>query len=215
MSMKKSFFTLVLVFCTLLVNAQYKYRDSNRIGITIGMNQFSLATSNFETKPASGLNVGLSVRGNYYNDWDMVYAMQFSENNFMVASKNFASQPEDVNYKLSSAQISLMGSYKIVENHLSVEFGPMIQVNGKLMINETQENNKIIGTTFLAKDITDISKFNFYPAVGITAGVRHFRVNLQYYHGVNNILGNLNKTNVSSGFKGTASIVCANLIIYL
>jgi hypothetical protein len=66
----------------------------------------------------------------------------------------------------------------------------------------------------LAKDITAISKFNFYPAVGITAGVRHFRVNLQYYQGVNNILGNLNKAGVS-GFKGTSSIVCANLIIYL
>lgn len=214
MCMKKSFFTLVLVFCSLLVNAQYKYRDSNRIGITIGMNQFSLVTSNFDAKPASGLNVGLSMRGNYYNNWDMVYAMQFSENNFLVASKNFASQPEDVNYKLSSAQISLMGSYKIVENHLSVEFGPMIQVNGKLTINEEQEDNKITGTSYLAKDITAISKFNFYPAVGITAGVRHFRVNLQYYQGVNNILGNLNKAGVS-GFKGTSSIVCANLIIYL
>jgi len=213
--MKKTLFTLVLIFCTLLVNAQYNYRDSNRIGITVGMNQFSLDTSNFEAKPGSGWNVGLSVRGNFYNDWDMVYAMQFSENNFMVATKNFASQPEDVNYKLSSAQISLMGSYKIVENHLSIEFGPMIQVNGKLTINEAQENNKISETTDLAKDITDISKFNFYPAVGITAGVRHFRANIQYYQGVNNILGNLNKTGISSGFKGTASILSANLIIYL
>ena len=213
--MKKSPFTLVLIFCTLFVNAQYNYRDANRIGITVGMNQFSLDTSNFEVKPASGWNIGLSVRGNFYNNWDMVYAMQFSENNFMVATKNLASQPEDVKYKLSSAQISLMGSYKIVENHLSIEFGPMIQVNGKLTINETQENNKISGSSDLAKDITDISKFNFYPAVGITAGVRHFRANLQYYQGVNNILGNLNKTGISSGFKGTASILSANLIIYL
>ena len=98
---------------------------------------------------------------------------------------------------------------------MSVEFGPMIQVNGKLTINLAQENYKISGSSDLAKDITDISKFNFYPAVGITAEVRHFRANLQYYQGVNNILGNLNKTGISSGFKGTASILSANLIIYL
>ena len=58
-----------------------------------GMNRFSLDTSNFDVKPGSGWNVGLYVRGNFYNDWDMVYTMQFSENNFMVTTKNVASQP--------------------------------------------------------------------------------------------------------------------------
>jgi hypothetical protein len=45
----------------------------------------------------------------------------------------------------------------------------------------------------LAKDIVDISKFNFYPVVGLTAGVRHFRINVSYQYGINNILDNLNK----------------------
>jgi hypothetical protein len=43
----------------------------------------------------------------------------------------------------------------------------------------------------LVKDIQDISKFNFYPAVGVTAGVKHFRFNICYQYGINN-MENLN-----------------------
>jgi hypothetical protein len=214
--MKKIFLTAAFAFISLVATAQQGYRDSNRIGITVGVNQFTLNTTNFDAKPAMGWNVGLSMRGNFYNDWDMVYAMQFSENNFTVTTKkpitNFS---EDVNFKLASAQISLQLSYKIVENHLSVEFGPVVQVNGKLGIDKDNERNSISGTSLKANDITDISKFNFYPAVGITAGVKHFRANIQYQYGVNNILGNLDKQNLGVNFKGNAGILSANLIVYL
>lgn len=215
LSMKKIFLTTLLVFSSLLATAQYNYRDSNRIGIIFGINQFTLNTTNFKATPAMGWNAGLSMRGNFYNDWDMVYAMQFSESNFTVATRNLFLANEDVNYKLAAAQISLMLSYKVVENHLSLEFGPVVQVNGKLAIDKEEENNIIDGTTLMAKDITDISKFNFYPAVGITAGVRHLRLNIQYQYGVNNILGNLNKQSSGADFKGNAGILSGNIILYL
>jgi hypothetical protein len=155
------------------------------------------------------------MRGNFYNDWDMVYAMQFSENNFSVATKTLFLANEDVNYKLPSAQISLQLSYKLIENHLSVEFGPLVQVNGKLKVDSKNENNTISGTTLLAKDIEDISKINFYPSVGITAGVRHFRVHVSYQYGINNMLGNLNTKNLGVNFKGNPGIINGNLILYL
>ncbi len=196
------------------VFAQYDYRDSNRIGISFGMNQFTLNTNNFQTKPETGWNAGLSMRGNFYNNWDMVYAMQFSENNFSVATiGGFIT--EYTNYKLPSAQISLMMSFKIVENHLSIEFGPLVQINGKLNVDKDQENNIISGTTLLAKDIVAISQFNFYPTVGITAGVRHVRLNVSYQYGVNNMLDNLNNKNLGYSFKGNPGILNGNLIIYL
>ncbi|MFV5690819.1 outer membrane beta-barrel protein [Flavobacterium sp. LT1R49] len=213
--MKKKFLTTVFILISIAAFAQYDYRDSNRIGISFGVNQFTLNTNNFQTKPGTGWNAGLSMRGNFYNDWDMVYAMQFSENNFSVATKNFFSANEDVNYKLASAQISLQLSYKLIENHLSVEFGPLVQVNGKFKIDNENENNNISGTTLLAKDIIDISKFNFYPTVGITAGVRHLRVNVSYQYGINNMLGNLNTKNLGVNFKGNPGIINGDLIIYL
>ena len=212
--MKKILFTIAFVLISMVVFAQYEYRDSNRIGITLGVNQFTLNTKNFQTKPGTGWNAGLSMRGNFYNQWDMIYAMQFSENNFSVAAKS-GFITEDVNYKLSSAQIALMLSYKIVENNLSFEFGSIVQVNGKLKTDFSNENNILSGTTLLAKEIVDISRFNFYPAVGITAGVRHVRASVSYQYGINNMLGNLNNKNLGVNFKGNAGVLNGNLIIYL
>lgn len=212
--MKRLYFTIILALFTLTIFAQYKYRDANRIGISFGVNQFTLNTSNFETKAGTGWNGGLSMRGNYYNNWDMVYAIQFSENNFSVAT-NSGFITEDTNYKLASAQISLMWSYKIIESHLSIELGPLVQINGKLDVENGKENNIITGTTLLAKDIVDISKFNFYPVIGITAGVRHVRLNVSYQYGVNNMLGNLKSQNLGYNFKGNPGILNGNLIVYL
>jgi hypothetical protein len=67
----------------------------------------------------------------------MVYALQFSENNFSVATRKLNIQNVDVNYKLASAQVSLQLSYVLVENHLSLEFGPIVQVNGKFEEDKT------------------------------------------------------------------------------
>ena len=212
--MKKICFTAALVLISMAGFAQYEYRDSNRIGIFLGINQFTLNTNNFQTKPGTGWNGGLSMRGNFYNDWDMVYAMQFSENNFSVLT-NSVFITEDTNYKLASAQVSLMLSYKIVENHLSLEFGPLVQINGKLKVDQDEENNIISGTLLFAKDIVDISKFNFYPTIGITAGVRHVRLNVSYQYGLNNMLGNLNNQNLGYDFKGNPGILNGNLIVYL
>ena len=212
--MKKLCFTTLFVFIFSFAFAQYEYRDSNRIGIFFGVNQLSLNTKNFQTKPGTGWNAGLSIRGNYYDNWDMIYAIQFSENNFSVnTDSGFIT--EYVDYKMSSAQISLMASYEIVENQLSFEFGPLVQVSGRLNTDFTTENNTITGTTILAKDITNISRFNFYPVVGITAGFKHFRANLSYQYGINNLLGNLNNNDLGIKLKGNAGILNGNFIIYL
>ena len=213
--MKKILGTLFFILISMTALSQYKYRDSNRIGISFGVNQFTLNTNNFETKPDLGWNAGLSMRGNFYNNWDMVYAIQFSENNFSVATNTLTLAKEDINYKLASAQVSLQVSYKLVENHLSIEFGPIVQVNGKLNIDNNDANNVISGTTLLAKDIREISNFNFYPTVGITFGVRHFRANVSYQYGVNNMLENLNNKNLGVNFKGNPGILNGNLIVYL
>ena len=212
--MRKISLSLVFIFISITAFSQYKYRDSNRIGISFGVNQFTLNTNNFQTKPELGWNAGLSMRGNFYNNWDMVYAIQFSENNFSVATNSLSLAREDVNYKLASAQISLQASLKIIESHLSIEFGPIVQVNGKLNLDNKRENNVISGTTLLAKDIKEISNFNFYPTIGVTFGVRHFRANVSYQYGVNNMLENLNNKNLGVNFKGNHGILNGNLIIY-
>lgn len=213
--MKKLLLSFGFLFSSIFAFAQYGYRDSNRIGITAGVNQFTLNTNNFDAKAGTGWNAGLSIRGSFYDNWDMVYAIQFSENNFSVATNQLLAGNEDVNYKLASAQISLQLSYVLIDNHLSFEFGPLVQVNGKFKIDADKQENVISGTTLLAKDIVDISKFNFYPTVGITAGVKHFRLNVSYQYGISNMLGNLNSKDLDYNFKGNPGIINGNILFYL
>jgi hypothetical protein len=144
----------------------------------------------------------------------MVYAMQFAENNFEIATNKSFSPNEDVKCKFSAVQISLLASYKIIENHLSLDFGPTFQLNGKLKVDLLKEDNTVAETTLKIKEIVDISKFNFYPTIGITAGERHFRANISYQYGLVNILSPLNSDNPGKNFKGNSSILNGNIIIY-
>jgi hypothetical protein len=154
--MKRSIYSIFVfsactIFCTIC------YRDSNR-GNYFVANQFTLNTKNFQTKPGLGWNGGLSIRGNFY----IIYGIQFSENNFTVATKSNFLVNEDVNLKLASAQISLQLSYRLIKHILSIEFGPIVQV----VVNLSMIKQHYFRNPLLVKDIQDISKFNFYPAVG-------------------------------------------------
>ena len=208
-SAMSKFFLISFLLISTAIFAQYGSRDSNMIGITIGVNQFTLNTSDFDAKPGTGFNLGLSMRGNFYNDWDAIYAMQFSENNFKVTTLNGAFNERDVNFKLSSAQISFQFSYKFIENHLSVEFGPLVQISGKAAVDKTVEDYIVKGTTTTVKELSNFSNFNFYPVVGITGGVRHVRLNISYQYGLTNMLGK-----VEGDFKGSAGILNGNVIFY-
>ena len=83
--MKKNIYIFWLLVST-FGYSQYGNRDGNRIGISAGVSQTTLFTDNFTANPELGFAGGLSVRGNYYNNWSMIYGMQFFSNNFSLES---------------------------------------------------------------------------------------------------------------------------------
>jgi len=218
--MKKLLIVLTM-FVSITVFAQHGYRDGNRIGIYGGVNQTSLMTSDFNTKPEMGWGAGMQVRGNYYNDWSMIFGMQFFESNFSVETLSPLLQKQDVKYKLMGAQIRLLLSYNVVEDHVSIDFGPVLQVNDKLKIGKDYENNTVSGTTLTAKEITDITKINGNMYVGISAGGKRVRFVANYQYGVNNILNNLNKKeelkikNNNSAFSGHTGVISGQILFNL
>lgn len=215
--MKKLFFSITIVFLSLTAFSQYSSKDGNRIGITLGVSQATLTTSNFNTKPGIGWNGGLSVRGNYYNNWSMIYGMQFFQNNIEVETVTPMLQRADIKYSLSGAQIRLLLSYNVVKNHVSVDFGPVLQINGSLKINSTEENNIISGTTLRANQILDVNKVNGNAYVGISAGNTRLRAVLFYQYGFSNILNKLNDQYGfgTYNFKGYLSSVSAQILFNL
>lgn len=218
--MKKSFFTVVLLIFTTTIFAQYQNRDGNRIGISGGVNQSTLYTSNFNSKPGIGYAGGLSVRGNYYNDWSMIFGMQFFVNKFSLETTS-ASLSKETEFSLTGVQIRLLLSYNIVEDHVSFDFGPVLQVNGKMSIDSRDETNLINGTLLQSKEILDVSKINGNFYAGISAGGKVVRAVIFYEYGFTNVLNKLNSEqgltllNNNSKFKGNIGTISGQIIFNL
>jgi hypothetical protein len=218
--MKKYFLSVVFLVFTSSIFAQYRNRDGNRIGISGGISQSNLFTSNFDAKPGIGFAGGLSVRGNYYNDFSMIFGMQFFYNTFSLETTSASLAKKDTEFSVSGAQVRLLLSYNIVEDHVSIDFGPVLQVNGKMSVQEADETNVINGTLLQAKQIEDITKINGNLYFGVSAGNRLVRAVVFYQYGVNNILNNLNKENslktLNGGdFKGNIGTVSAQVLFNL
>lgn len=191
--MKNYFFVVFFLIITSSIFAQYNYRDGNRIGISAGISQTSLFTSNFDTKPGIGFAGGLSVRGNYYDNWSMIYGMQFFYNKFAIESTSITSFSKQTDFNLQGVQVRLLLSYNVIEDHVSIDFGPVLQVNGKLNIKASDENNLLNGTSLQAKQILDVSPINGNAYAGISAGNKVVRAVFFYEYGFTNLFGKLNK----------------------
>ena len=209
--------SILLLLVSTIGYSQYGYRDGNRIGISAGVSQTTLFTDNFTANPELGFAGGLSVRGNYYNNWSMIYGMQFFSNNFSLES-NF---DQKIKYNLQGVKVRLLLSYNVVEDHVSLDFGPVLQVNGKMKVATSDENKILKGTLLQADQIADISTVsgNFY--LGVSAGNKTIRAVLFYEYGFTNILNKLNKDdalkllNNGDKFKGNLGCINGQVIINL
>ncbi len=219
--MKNLLFSVGFALLSLTTYAQYREKDGNRIGITLGISQSTLNTSNFNTQPGIGWNGGLSVRGNYYNNWSMIYGMQFFQNNFKIETLSSTAKRVDTEYSLSGAQIRLLLSYNVVKNHVSIDFGPVLQINGKLKTDNQDADNIISGTTLKANQILDVSQFNGNVYGGISAGTRRIRAIIHYQYGFTNMLNKLNSQegltllNGNRNFKGNMGTLSGQILFNL
>jgi hypothetical protein len=215
----KRILVVLITFLAFSVSAQRGNKDSNRIGISGGLTQMNLFTDNLSVTPENGWIGGFSMRGNYYNDWQMSFGMFFTDSNFSVPALGVGGVKE-LSYKLSAVQIYLLPSYVISENHLNVEFGPVLQVNGKLGLDSSRENDILVDQpTLIAKDIIDVTKINANFYVGLNAGVKNFRARIGYQYGLTNFFGNLKNNDkvklTGDKFKANLGLISAQLTIYL
>lgn len=220
--MKNIFLALCIFAGILSATAQYRNKDGNRIGISAGISQMTLLSSNFKVKPEMGFMGGLSVRGNYYNDFSMTYGMQFFSNNFSLETVSNTLQREDVKFNVQGVQVRLILSYNIIEDHVAVDFGPVLQVNGKLKAESGKENNRFASAPLLkAEDIEDVTTINGNLYFGITAGSKVVKAIIFYQYGMNNFMNRLNKDddlkalNNGDKFKGNIGLLSAQLLISL
>ena len=168
-----------------------------------------------------GFMGGLSVRGNYYNDFSMTFGLQFFNNNFSLETVNSSFKKEDVKYTVEGVQVRLLLSYNIVEDYVAVDFGPVLQVNGKLKVESGKESNDLNVLGLKAEDIVDVTTINGNLYFGVTAGSKVVKAVIFYQYGVNNFMNKLNKDddlkvlNGGDKFKGNIGLLGGQILISL
>lgn len=218
MRLHKLFFAIFFLFVFYQTFAQRNYDGYNFFGIQGGVTFFDIQTDDLVTKQQTGFVGGFTTRGAFRNNFDLVYGLSFQSASVGVEGNSFlGTDKQNIGYTIQGAQINFLGSYNIVVKHLSIEFGPVFDINGKMKLeNEKYENYVLTGyETLTAKDIQDISRFNVRLAGGITAGLEHFRIIVQYQYGVTNMLAKLNDKGLENeDFKGNSSTIVVAGVIY-
>lgn len=213
-------YTLLVALCTLFVTDVFSqkgyYRIQNGFGIMGALTQFDIKTDNFETKAENGWMASASATVDIPNKWyNISYAMQLSENKISIMGRPaMVGQSEEITYKMFAAQVALLMHIKTFGSYLTLDVGPMLQYNDRLIIDDKDQESFIIDnyTNLLAGDISEISKFNFNGAVGVTAGFESIKVRAQYIYGFTNMLQKLNDRDLNTAggetnFKGNQSML--------
>lgn len=213
MSLKNLLFVTLLFATNAFVIAQRNFNEYNHIGIYGGVTQMDLQTNNFVTEQGTGFAAGFVTRGDVYNNFDMEYGITFMQNQVGILGRNPNTlQEQFIDYTLPSTQIRLLGGYNIIRHHLSIDAGPILNVNGRLKPQSGLEEYILDGYTNLrASDLENVSRIHFHVAAGITAGLENFKLNVQYQYGVTNLFSRFQDSEAlqneapDGGFKANTS----------
>ncbi len=212
----KALFFIFFLFILQQTFSQRNYDSYNRLGITGGLTLFDINTSDLITKQGIGVAGGFTTRGSFRGNFDLIYGISFYNSKIGVQG-SFLTDTQDINYTIQAAQLNFFGSFNIIKHHLSLELGPILNINGKMKLdNDRYENYIVDGYSFLrAQDIEDISQINFHVAGGITAGLESFRLSALYQYGVTNMLQKLNEKGLENkDFEGHSSTITIAAVVY-
>ena len=219
MSLKKILF---VTFTFLFIQQSFSQRNFdhyNRMGITGGYSLYDINTSDLNTKQGDGFIAGFTTRGAFRNKFDLIYGLSFYSHKVEIFGRDAENSFETqfIDYKIQGVQINFLGSYNIINHHLSIDFGPILNVSGKLKIEHEQFEEYILDgyTTLKAIDIEEISPVNLHLMGGISGGMETFKVGVQYQYGVFNMLEKLNDKNLeNTNFEGNSSTIIFSLYVY-
>lgn len=214
---KPTYLTLVAITLLFVTKSfsQGRYDSYNRFGISAGIHQFDIRTNDLVTTKSTGFHAGLSTRGTVARHFDMVYFLHLNFHEFNVLGRQTAaSENVEIPFNLLGGKIGVLGSYKLIEKHLSFEFGPAIQLSEKFEIDSEFEDYILQGyDSFTARDARQTNRFNIMGIVGVSAGFQSFKISLQYEYGFSNVLSKLTAENRE--LKGNIEQLSVLATIYL
>jgi len=216
------FFPL-LVF-TLNMNSQRRFNDNyNRLGIQAGITHGGINSDNFNTSPNTSYMAGLTTRASFYKHFLIIYGVNFYEFRTSMTGyePSLLQSPTEIDFNVTGVQLNLFLGTKIYGEYLSVEAGPILQINSKLTTEDQYKNYFVEDYKIQAEDLEDISKINLNLAANISAGIRDVKFWFQYQYGVNNLFKRLNtkelenKDSRATNLKAHMGFATAGIVVYL
>jgi len=182
------------------MQAQHRGKDSyNRLGLQAGVTYGDFNTDNFKTSDKVSYMAGFTTRANFYNNFIVIYGVNFFEfNTGMSVMQSMASETQEIDFKASGVQLNLFVGQKLIGEHLSIEVGPILQINSKLKTDEKYQDYFMEGYAVQASDLEDISKINLNVAAMISTGFRDVKFWAQYQYGITNTFGNLDEESIKT-----------------
>ncbi len=193
----------------------------NRLGIQAGLNYTQLQSDNLLFTYRPGLMAGLTTRANTVNKFLVIYGVNFYQfNTGMDVLEENTQTPTEIDFKATGVQINLFLGHKLIGEHLSIEAGPVLQINSKLIPEKGKENYSLREYNLVAADLEDISRLNFNLAANVSFGFSSIKFWCQYQYGLTNMLRNLdlealqNKDSRITSLKGNLGMAVAGMVVY-
>lgn len=217
---------LVLIFFLLFYTQLFSQRNINhdsynRIGIQGGITHTNIFSEEFQFQPQYGFMAGFTTRANTYKKFFIVYGVNFYQ--FITGMNGvgeIAGTVSQIDFKATGVQINLFLGHMLIGEYLMLDVGPIFQLNGKLITGEDNSDTAIAGYELTAKDLEEISKFNFSLAANLSAGFRFIKLSLQYQYGLTNIFRGYdlealqNKDPRITSLNGNLGVATAGIVFY-
>jgi hypothetical protein len=226
--MSKRYILLLTAFLSATVFAQAQRiwdGDYNRLGLQAGVNHFNIQTDALPITPNMSWTAGFTTWDSFYNDFQFIYGINFFDFKLSMDGRekqSLDSPYSEIPFTMIGVQANFFGSYKIINEYLSVQGGPVLQINGKFDARQDKEYHFIEGYSELNPiDLENISSVNFNLAIGFAGGLEKVKIWLQYQYGVNNMFKKLGdeelvvKEPSLSNLSGHLNIVTGGLIVFL
>lgn len=223
MGLRTNFLILVLLLVSCQLFSQRYPKDTyNSLGIQGGVNYGGLTSNDLPFTRQVGFSAGLSTRANIYNKFIFLYGLNyFQYNSGLEVMEQGSGRLTETFFETTGVQINFFVGHKIIKDYLSIEAGPVLQINSKFSPEEGLENAKIPGYNLVAEDLEDISKLNFAVAGEVSAGLRRLKVFAQYQYGLSNMFRNLEPEEIGdtgnrvTDLNGKLTLATLGIVFYL
>jgi len=223
MKLKSLILLIFAIIFAVNAHAQRKFPPNsyNRLGIQGGITYGNLHSNNFSFIDRYGYTAGLSTRATAGEQIFFIYGVNFHEFRTGLETLNpITLEQEEIDFKATGVQINFFVGHKLIQEYLSFEMGPLVQINSKLSPEEGKGYHLIQEYDLIASDLEKISQMNFSLAAGLSGGLPGIKLWVQYQYGLSNLFSKYNYVELRESdpdvpnLKANMRMMTAGLVVY-